>query len=217
MNDLIKLRRKILFLQLLLIWVFFSTNIFAQTPEKCFKYSGFSGGMMLHLGYVQSKNFTLTGADNFSKQLKLSGLAWGIGGQVRLHFRNNWRVGTEGYVTEHKYSNNSYISVGWGGILADYIWNLGKFMPFAGCTFGGGSQKNVTILEAIDNDFVLEKNNVSFRKFGFLCMAPFVGTEIALNKKIHLMLKVDYITNFSNPQPDFVTGPRFYFGFMFCR
>jgi hypothetical protein len=46
---------------------------------------------------------------------------------------------------------------------------------------------------------------------------PFAGFEYALSKKIHLMCKADYIFNVSNPQADFLTGTRFYFGFAFCR
>ena len=50
-----------------------------------------------------------------------------------------------------------------------------------------------------------------------MAVAPFVGYEWAMTQKIHLVLKLDYLLNVTNPQPDFITGPRLYIGFMFCR
>ncbi|MDR0830290.1 MAG: hypothetical protein LBN95_09320 [Prevotellaceae bacterium] len=206
---------------ILLFACFFANISFAQEKSKSkFAYTGFSGGMLLHTGYVRSGEFQLLNTDGTAaKTLTLSGMPFGIGGQARVHFGEHFRVGGEGYVSEYSYANKSYASIGWGGILADCSWIVGRFVPFVGGTFGGGSMKNVSILNPPTDGyegFTLE-NNTSFRKFGFLCLVPFVGTEFAMTKKIHLVLKVDYIFNVSNPQPDFVTGPRFYFGFSFCR
>lgn len=199
-----------------LIFLFFCIFVNAQEEKKRMGYSGFSGGMMLHLGYVQSGNFTFTSSSGFSETMQLSGLAFGIGGQLRVCFGEHLRIGGEGYVSEHKYKNSSYTSIGWGGFLADCVWEIGKFSPFIGGTVGGGSQKNVTNFSAQKNDYNLD-NIVSFRKYGFVCIVPFIGLEYALSTKIHLIFKIDYIFNVSNPQKDFTTGPRFYFGFSFCR
>jgi len=108
-----------------------------------------------------------------------------------------------------------YAKIGWGGVLADCAWQIGKFAPFVGGTFGGGSQQNLTNFSEPKNDYALEE--VSYRKYGFLCLVPFVGTEFALSKRIHLVFKADYMFNLSNRQADFITGTRFYFGFTFCR
>ena len=193
--------------------------LFANGQETKGKmaYSGFSGGMMLHLGYVQSGTFSFTNSvSQFSETMQLQGLTVGIGGQARVHFGKHLRVGTEGYFSEHKYKNGSYASVGWGGILADCAWKIGKFTLFAGGTAGGGSQQNLTIFTEQKNDYIVDEIT-SYRNYGFMCIVPFVGLEFAMSKSIHIVFKTDYMVNVSNPQDDFVTGPRFYIGFTFCR
>jgi hypothetical protein len=39
--------------------------------------------------------------------------------------------------------------------------------------------------------------------------------EYSLSDKMHLIFKIDYLMNLSNPQDDFVKGPRIYLGLMF--
>jgi len=198
-----------------IILIFLFCCIFADAQEKKERgkmaYSGFSGGMMLHLGYVQSGVFAFSNGET----MQLKGLVFGLGGQARLHFGEHLRVGGEGYFTEHKYKNGSYAKIGWGGVLADCAWQIGKFTPFVGGTFGGGSQQNLTNFSKPKIDYELKE--LSYRKYGFMCAVPFAGVEYGISKRIHLVFKADYMFNLSNRQDDFITGPRFYFGFTFCR
>ncbi|MDR1592406.1 MAG: hypothetical protein LBS16_05945 [Prevotellaceae bacterium] len=182
-------------------------------------YCGFSGGMMLHTGYVHGRAFSLSHTDgSVAQTVQMKGAPTGIGGAARFHFGKHLRIGTEGYVSTLRYGQQeSYASIGWGGLLADYQWTFGRWMPFVGGTVGGGTVKNLTLLEETPVDYVLEQSSASFRKYGFLALAPFAGVEFAMSKKIHLMFKVDYIINLNNRQNDFVTGPRLYCGFAFCR
>lgn len=182
-----------------------------------FGFSGFSGGMMLHTGYVSGGTVMLTdagGAQVFSQ--KMSGMPLGIGGALKLHFGNWLRVGTEGYSTSLSYGDfDSYMNIGWGGLLADCLFNAnGRFMPFAGVTVGGGVAKNLTVTERTPADFTVE-NNASFRKYTFMCVVPFAGVEYAATPRVRVVLKADYMLNVSNRQNDFATGPRIYLGFMF--
>jgi hypothetical protein len=106
---------KIFFLATLLLC---ANMIFAQKSENKLKYSGFSGGMLAHAGYVQSGKFSFENAlGTGTETMQLKGLGAGIGGQARAHFGKHLRVGTEGYVTEHQYAKNSYVSIGWGGLV----------------------------------------------------------------------------------------------------
>lgn len=196
--------------------ILFTTSI--AFSQSWLKYTGFSGGMMIHGGYLHSGTFELTDANNHSiSQNKIEGIPFGIGGAARLHFGKHLRVGGEGYVSDIKYnSNGSYFSTSWGGLLIDYIWQFKRFAPFAGLLVGGGNSKNLTLNENYGNDFIIE-SNASFREYSFLAIAPFVGVEYAVNSKIRLTLKADYLINLNNPQNDFATGPRIFLGFMFYR
>lgn len=187
-----------------------------QKNKGKFAYSGFSGGMMVHTGYLFGGDITLTdGLGNYRQ--KLSGAPTGIGGAARVHLGKHLRVGGEGYVTTLKYGkHDSYATIGWGGVLADCIWRFGRWAPYVGTSFGGGSMKNLTLTSPTPLDDRMEERS-SFRKFGFLTLVPFAGVEFTMTDKIRLSMKADWMCNLTNRQPDFVTGPRIYIGFAFYR
>ena len=195
-------------------------NMFASdmTPERKFAYKGFSGGMMLHTGYVSSGEFTITGQNFPARTIQVEGMPTGIGGAMRFHFGNHLRVGTEGYVSNLTYGEyeNSRISVGWGGILADLFFEGEKFSPYFGVTVGGGRVRNTTIFSPTPEDFIMDEK-VSYRSYSIFSVAPFVGVEYKLTPKMRLALKLDYLINASDYRPDFVRGPRIYIGFIFDR
>lgn len=179
-------------------------------------YRGFSGGMMPHSGFFyggKTAVYDIQGAVLAVEEMR--GIPLGLGGAIRLHFGDHFRIGTEGYSTTLHYGNyNSNVSIGWGGLLADYHREYGKFKPFFGATLGGGSVKNLTLLQDNLLDFTTEQA-VSYRNYPFMAFCPFAGVEYSLNKKMYLIFKIDYLMNISNPQDDFVQGPRVYLGFMF--
>lgn len=83
---------------------------------------GFDGGMMIHTGYLQGN---LDAIDYTAK-----GAPTGIGGVIRLHLGNHFRIGSEGYVsTLGQRGNGSYLKYGWGGLLADFMRFWGDFSP----------------------------------------------------------------------------------------
>lgn len=202
----------------LILFIAIAFTSFFAWSQSWLNYSGFSGGMMIHSGYLQSERFELTDANNHPiSQNKIEGTPFGIGGAARLHFGKHLRVGGEGYVSDIRYnSNGSYASTSWGGLLVDCIWQIKRFAPFAGLLVGGGNTKNLTLSEKYADDYMIE-NNTSFREYSFLAIAPFVGVEYAVNSKIRLTLKADYLINLNNPQNDFAHGPRIFLGFMFYR
>lgn len=175
--------------------------------------------MMVHSGYVSAGNVAFANPDGSSSSIaRISGLPVGIGGALKIHFGKHLRIGTEGYSSNLKYGKHgSYEHTGWGGLLIDGVFPLGKWFPFAGITIGGGGVKNVTAFQDTTGDYTLDNGTTSYRKYTFMAIAPFIGVEYALTARIHLVLKADWLLDTTSRQSDFVRGPRVYFGFMFCH
>lgn len=174
-------------------------------------YRGFSGGMMLHAGWVNCGDITVGTAPG----QKVAGVPMGIGGALRLRFGDYLRVGTEGYTSSLSYGDyGSSLSIGWGGLLVDCVLPLGRFAPYVGATIGGGVVENLTLTEkpAID---LLPEGGVSYRKYGVGIVVPFIGTDYRLTERMSLTFKADYMLSLGSSHFDFPSGPRCYVGFMF--
>lgn len=173
-------------------------------------YRGFSGGMMLHAGYADCGNINIGGVSQ-----RMSGMPTGIGGALKVRFGDHLRVGTEGYVSSLSYGDyGSSVSVGWGGLLVDFVWQVGKIAPYVGATIGGGSVENLTLTRYPATD-MLPELNTSYRNYGVGVVVPFVGAEYALTERMSLTVKADYMIPFGTSEPDFPSGVRCYVGFMF--
>lgn len=191
-----------------------------EPPRKSpLAFSGYSGGMMVHSGYVSAGNVTFISPDgSVPASAKISGLPLGIGGALKIHFGKHLRIGTEGYSSNLRYGKHgSYEHTGWGGLLIDGVLPLGRWFPFAGITVGGGGVKNVTVFRDTTGDFILDDGTTSYRRYTFMAVAPFLGVEYALTDRVHLVLKADWLLDATSRQSDFARGPRVYFGFMFCH
>lgn len=188
-------------------------------------YSGYQGGMMFNVGYVESRDFQFQ--DNSGLPLgqsgRLSGASMGLGGALRVGFGKYLRVGIEGYVSTLKYKpKGSSAKIGWGGLLLDSHWHIKKFTIFVGGVIGGGAYTHITMIDKagesdVVNDYVVENQYVSYRHYPFLAIVPFVGMEYSLTKRISVVAKIDYMLNVTNWADDYAAGPRFFVGFMFGR
>jgi opacity protein-like surface antigen len=196
----------------------------APAGEKIF-YAGFSGGMMVHTGYITGGKITLIRRDDGSDvPIGVSGPPLGIGGAMKIHLGKHFRIGGEGHMSTLNYGsgkgsmrNQSHARIGWGGALVDYTWTLGKnWRPYAGGLIGGGSFKNLTLLDPSPVDYELE-DGASYRNYSFVVLAPFAGIELALSDRIGLNVKADWMLKLTNRQADFASGPRLYLGFTFYR
>lgn len=181
------------------------------------RFSGYSGGMMVHSGYVWGHDLVFP-MPGLTQTVTMNGAPIGIGGAMKIGFGEHLRVGGEGYVSTLNYDKyGSYSSTGWGGVLAECIWTSGRWSWFAGGTIGGGGVKNLTMLGEIPLDMKPEAGDISYRHYAFMAVAPYIGVEFALTHRIHLCAKIDWLVNTTNPQPDFASGPRIYLGFMFSH
>ena len=204
-------------------------------------YTGFSGGMLLHGGYMftdsPDKLFSNTGlgSGDYRKNLPRDGFAVGLGGLLRVHFINHIHLGAEGHVcTMPLMRTGSNVRTGWGGAFADFYANWGKTRPMIGLSVGGGAMKRLYVpeQEPVESGATPEDKttyNSSYVKTPFFYMDPYVGLEISLTNHIALMIRIDYmlpfgrtssgLTNLGNDVKwsNFMTpsGPRLYVGVMF--
>ena len=202
-------------------------------------FTGFSGGILLHGGYLFSddptKVFSNTGLGSFEyvKGLRKSGFAYGVGGMLRIHFINHFHLGAEGHVsTMPLMSTGSNVRTGWAGAFADFYGNWGKVRPMVGLSVGGGSMKRLYVPDQnpVETPGATEEEattyNSSYVKTPFFYMDPFVGMEIGLTPHIALMIRIDYMLPFGRTNSNLTTlgkdvtwsnfmtpsGPRLYLG-----
>lgn len=198
------------FFSLIFLTIFTYFNVFSQEDNVRNKnfFNGYDGGMMLHAGYVKTYNYAL--------DMTQEGWTKGIGGAIRFHLGKHYRIGTEGYVSNlGLMDNHSYIKTFWAGLLNDFYWQIGKFMPYAGITIGGGTLTNCLIFEGSSLDWNPE-SEVIFKKDNIIAVDPFIGCDYCVSDAMHLTFKIDYLMNCNlNKSIYFPTGPRFYIGFIF--
>ena len=205
-----------------------------ENKDKSKVYQGFSGGVMVHLGYAFSENpeeLFRNGTLKDVSNLPSTGVNLGIGGAVRFHLYQHLRLGGEGHVsTMPLQKSGSNLRTAWGGALVDAYWTIGKFMPMLGCVVGGGSMRRLYVptddVKAYAEGDSVTIYNASSTKTAFFLLDPYIGFEIAMSSRLHLLFKVDYALAFGKSKSlwtqnlsmsNFVTpsGPRLYIGFIF--
>lgn len=182
----------------------------ATAPEKVIK--GFSGGMMVHTGY-------LSGGDS-PYDFNPKGPTFGIGGVARLHLTDHFRAGFEGYFStmglREEVKSGSHNKLFWTGALADWYWQLGKFYPYVGATVGGGMETAYYMFEGDRHDWLPEPLAV-FHKEPFFAVDPFIGCDFAVGEALRLTLKADWLMAINSNGLNRPLGPRIYFGFIFAH
>lgn len=236
---------------IIIVLVFLSPGIFARGQENTASrggdtasgvslFSGFSGGMLLHGGYLFSddptKVFSNTGLGNpeYVKGLPKSGFCYGLGGTLCVHLLNFIHLGAEGYVSTMVIAGGtgSNVRSGWGGAMCDVYGSWGKVKPLAGLGVGGGAMKRLFVPD--QNPVAYGKTgeetnyNASYIKTPFFYLDPYIGIEIEMNSHIALMIKLDYMLPFGRTKSQLVgdvkwsnfmtpSGPRLYVGIMFGK
>lgn len=207
------MKRTLLFALAILLTLGTSLHAAEITHRHPLAYNGFSGGMMLHTGYV-SRGHIAVGA---APAQHIAGMPVGIGGALKVRFGNHLRIGTEGYASSLSYGDwGSSVSIGWGGLLADWCFPLGRFTPYVGATIGGGVVENLTLTSTPPLD-LLPEADTSYRTYGVGLIVPFAGVDYALTSRIALTFKADYMFTLGSPEFDTPTGVRCYVGFMFSH
>lgn len=197
-------------LLLLLLWLGVPTH--AQEMQEATKrrvLTGFSGGMMLHTGYLDGR-LPQVG-------YRAKGAPFGIGGAIRLHLGQHWMIGGEGYVsTLRQLHNGSYIRYGWGGVLGAFYWSFPHVAPYAGLTVGGGGRTAFLMFDGNSKDWQAE-NTVYFHKQSFCAVTPFIGCDFIATSFLHITVKADWLCPIAHGGLLAPNGPRFYVGVLFYR
>ena len=205
-------------------------------------FTGFTGGMMIHGGYLFSddpaKVFSNTGlgSADYVKGLPKAGFCYGLGGSLRAHLINHIHLGAEGFVsTMPIMRTGSNIRTGWGGVLCDAYMNIGKFRPLIGLTIGGGSMKRLFVPDQDKNVYYYTTPdnthyNASYTNTPFFFIDPYIGFEVDLNSHMALLIRIDYMLPFGTTSSELTsdnadalkkfmtpTGPRLYVGIMFGK
>ena len=205
-----KAKMKIYKVALALILLMLVTSVSSAEEKKVIK--GFSGGMMVHGGYVY-------GCDN-PYGLDISSSTFGIGGCAKLHFTDHFRAGFEGYFSTapiyDRVASGSHNKLFWTGALADFFWPCGKLIPYVGATVGGGMETAFYMFDGDKHDWEPE-NKAVFHKQPFFALDPYVGVEYAVGKALRLTLKADWLLAINSDGLNQPMGPRIYFGFIFAH
>ena len=203
------IHKKLLLLLYSLLFILPATAQDASSKKMYLQ--GYSGGMMLHTGYLSGGKVNI----NPRETIELQGAPFGLGGLLRFHFGKHLRIGGEGYnSTLHYGKNNSFLALSWGGLLVDSPWKVtDRLTFFGGGTIGGGNVKNITVTN--NHPILPIEQEALYRKYAVMIADPFIGMEYALNRRMLLITKIDYLVNFTGKQSDFTTGPRVYLGIIF--
>lgn len=222
------MKREILLTLLLIVTATYAQQIVANdstilAKEKQSIFQGYSGGMMLHAGYLfgQNPSAILPSGESISPQ----GMTTGIGGSLRINLWKHLRVGCEGYVSTMKsgatdmknvLQSGSYVRTGSGGLIADACWRMEKVWPYIGAAVGGGAMRTLSVVEGTEEDWRPE-DFAMLTKQGFGYLDPYIGVDWCMTRRVHLTLRMDWMLAFADKQLVLPTGPRFFFGFMFCH
>lgn len=216
------MRAKVLFICLLNACLMLAQE--SGEPEKKKVYQGFSGGMMLHTGYMFGRDGHAPHTAD-GRSCSPQGAVFGIGGAVQVYLWQHLRTGVEGFVSSMPswatdcndvLRNGSYVRMGYGGVLADCCWRLDKVWPYIGGTIGGGAMKGLYILEGDQYSWTQDANS-TFHKQSFFYVTPYVGCDYCLTDKVHLSFRLDWMLAFHKSELCMPTGPRLFIGFMFCH
>jgi len=201
-----------------LLLVFIPLFIFSQDTivSKRWGYKGYSGGMFIHSGYVQSGIFTVFDLQGNEIEKQIKGVAFGLGGKMSIYLNRYFRVGGEGYFTTCNYGTyKNSCRIGWGGVTFDLLYPIKKWAPFIGVTLGGGNAIHLIYIETQQNNQKAAPI-VHFTK-PFYIINPAVGVEFFTSSRISLLFKMDYMLNIYKMHPSYPQGVRFYLGVHFYQ
>lgn len=187
---------------IILTLIFFSVKSFSQEQKHLY-----SGGMLLFQpGYTMAEN----------PNQKIESLGFGVGGELRFYIKNHLTAGIIGGSQKTRYnssgSENSYISLGYGGPFIGYTYSGNRFRICASVSAGKGRIKNLHI-ESQDGVVL---NNAEYYNYSAWVGYPMLSFDYFMTKKIAFTSQVIYLTALYN-ENDLYFCPVFQLGVLFNR
>jgi len=189
--------------KILLGLLLYSLTYNAYCQEK----SLYSGGMLFFQpGYTRYQN----------QSQEISNFSFGLGGLLRFYPTKHLCVGLAGGTQKAKYitsgSVNSYISLGYGGLIFGYTFIHGKMRFCANIGLARGRLKNLHITQ--QNGSII--NQGDFYSYGAWVVYPSLSFDYMLTKKISFTTQLIHLSAVYN-ENDLYFCPVFQLGVLFNR
>jgi len=147
---------------------------------------------------------------------KIRSMGFGIGGLLRFYIKDHLTLGVIGGSQKTGYkssnSNNSYISLGYGGPFVGYTIGKEKFRFCAAVSIGRGKIKNLHIED--QDGTILKQSN--YYSYSANVVYPMLSLDYYLTKKLAIVFQTIYLMAQYNKN-DLYFCPVFQLGIVFNR
>jgi hypothetical protein len=183
--------------------IFILNAVFSQDSTN----NIYSGGMLiLQPGYLMTQNV----------HRDIQGLNFGLGGMLRFYFLDFLTAGIYGGTQKTKYkttaSDNSYLSIGYGGVMFGLTKKVNRFRCTLTAFAGRGSITNLHI-ESQNNHML--SGAYLYKESAFI-VSPLLSLDYALSKRLLLTMTTNYLTA-KREDNTYLYNPTVQFGLLFNR
>jgi hypothetical protein len=163
----------------------------------------YSGGMYYQAGYHRFSHDTAS----------IDGISTGLGGLLTFYITDHFAVGSMGGSAEIGYDDDeSYYSLGYGGVTLRYWFTRERVRFTAGTLIGGGRVTLLDVASRSDSEI-----SGTYRKVGSLLFSPVVSGEFLITPKIAVMTQIDYFMGPNIASEKHLGGPKIQLGVLFSR
>lgn len=184
------------------VFVMLTYTLFSQ--DKKYLYSG--GMLLFQPGYTMMQN----------PHQDINTLGFGIGGMLRFYIKDHLTLGILGGSQKTSYtsqaSENSYVSLGYGGLFVGYTKLWDKFRFCASVSVGKGRIKNLHVQS--QNSVIL--TDAYYYEYPATIAYPMLSLDYFISKKIVFTAQAIYLSASYN-QNDLYFCPVLQFGVLFNR
>ena len=188
----------------LVVFLFVLFAINSQAQDLKYLYSG--GMLLFQPGYTIAQN----------QHQKIESLSFGIGGELRFYIKDHLTLGIIGGSQKTGYSSygseNSYITLGYGGPFIGYTYFKNKIRFCASVSVAKGRIKNLHV----ENQTGVVLNNAYYYSYSAWVGYPMLSLDYMMTKKIAFTSQLIFLSAVYN-ENDLYFCPVFQIGVLFNR